>query len=175
MVRIMEFENRLEKWDSLFEELKDVLDSTLPELEKMMRECADRISTLENRISSAEDRIEVLNEKIEKASQNNQNLESILKSEIENQIELLERKLSERMTKLEEDVQRGSGDVETVFEGEDTGALKNAMVEFSREIEEIKKFMEKLSSEIEQIRGQMVEKHRILRERKVEGRSPRIL
>ncbi len=171
----MEFENRLEKWDSLFEELKKILDSNLPEFENMMQESADRISILENRISSIENQIEMLKKQAEKAAQNGQDIGDILKHEIENRIELLEKRLSERIERLKEEVQEEFRDAETVFEIEGIDSLKNMVEEFRDEIGEMKKFMEKLSGEIEQLKGQLMEKHRILREKKVEGRSPRIL
>lgn len=167
----MGLEKRLEKWDTLFEELKEVVENFLPALEKSVKEVVDRISELEQRMSVFEKELaDIRSQSTEKS----QNLEDI-KNSFLSVVEDLSNSLNAEISNLRKELQ---GQIDELRK--DAGILapeldREALKKLKKEIDEIRGLIGNLSRDIEQFRNQVVEKHRILREKKVEGKSPRIL
>lgn len=167
----MELEKRLEKWDSLFQEMKELVETHMPDFEKIVKDLTERIIRIEERMASLEVQLDKIGGQTLEPDELENNLRKFLKSEMENitmdfltKIQELREEINKKFNQIESEM-KVSGDY-----GDEAFVKK-----IEQEIEEIRSVMEKLSSEVDQLKSQAVEKHRILREKKVEGRSPRIL
>ena len=168
----MEMEKRLEKWDALFEELKEVVEQLLPAVEKSVKEISSRVSDLEQRMSVLEKELADFRTQSSEKSQNVDEIKNSFLSVVEDLGNSLNAEISNLRNEMQgqiEDLRKSIGSRATTEV--DTAKLK----EFEKEIGEVRELVTGLSREIEHLRNQMVEKHRILREKKVEGKSPRIL
>ena len=167
----MELEKRLEKWDALFEELKEVVERFLPALEKSVKEVVDRVSELEQRLSVFEKELADIRSQAAEKSQNIEDVKNSFLSVVEDLSNSLNAEISNLRKELQAQIDELRKDASRVPAPDVTEGLEK----LEKEIEELRGLIGNLSRDIEQFRNQVVEKHRILREKKVEGKSPRIL
>jgi|GEM_PF-3381548 DNA repair exonuclease SbcCD ATPase subunit len=170
----MELEKRLEKWDALFEELRKVVEEFLPTVEKSIKEVTNKVSELEQRMSVFEKELADIRMQTTEKSQNVEDIKNSFLSVVEDLNNSLNAEISNLRNELYnqiDELKKNISDVGVSSPGVDLEDLKN----LEKEIDEVRGLIVKLSKELEQFRNQMVEKHRIIREKKVEGKSPRIL
>lgn len=108
---------------------------------------------------------------------------SKLEKEFGRQVESLRKELQSLRATVGEDLKRVSGELDSKIEFlkesiHDTSAVSAPEGDIKRlemELEALRETVGKLHKELEHVKTNMVERHRILREKKVEGRSPRLL
>ncbi len=184
----MELEKRLERWDALFEELKEVVEHFIPSIEKSVNEAITKVNAIEQRVQNLEAKVESIEKAIHEEKQDvapESFMEEISKLEKEfgRQVESLRKELQSLRATVGEGLKRVSGELDSKIEFlkesiHDTSAVSAPEGDIKRlemELEALRETVGKLHKELEHVKTNMVERHRILREKKVEGRSPRLL
>lgn len=184
----MELEKRLERWDALFEELKEVVEHFIPAIEKNVNEALSKVNLVEQRVQKLEAEIESIKKEMPAGDQGvdqekfREELDKIGK-ELGSQVASLRKELHDVRTTVSEELNKVSSELDSKIESLRESIPDSTVVSvpegeikrLEREIEDLKEMVGKLYREVEQMRTNMVERHRMLRERKVEGRSPRLL
>ena len=173
----MELEKKLEKWDALFEELKQIAEQFLPAVEKSVEDATKRLAELEQRMSLFEKELSDIRLQSSEKIQNVEDIKNSFLSVIEDLSKSLNTEISNLRNEFNSQIselKKSIGEIgETgIYRPEiDTEGLRN----LEREINEVREEISRLSKEIDQFRNQMIEKYKVIREKKVEGKSPRIL
>lgn len=173
----MELEKRLERWDALFEELKEIVEQFLPTVEKSVKDVVNKVSELEQRMSVFEKELADLRTQTSERTQSVEDVKNSFLSVVED----LSRSLNAEVSNLRNELYNQIGELKrSVDEIRASSASRpeidiEGLKNLEKEIDDVRGLIVKLSNELEQFRNQMVEKHRTIREKKVEGKSPRIL
>lgn len=183
----MDLEKRLEKWDALFEELKEVVEHFIPSIEKSVSDALSRVNALEQRLQRVEseldtlkklqsgadsDAAEKLREELGRISREVEKQVTSIRTEVRSIKTSLDRRLDEVSDELDSKIKSIR---ESIPDSTVVSVPEADVKRLESEIEELKERLGKLHGEIEQLKTNMAERHRILREKRVEGRSPRLL
>ncbi len=183
----MDLEKRLEKWDTLFEELKEIVEHFIPSIEKSVSDALSKVNALEQRLQKVESEVESLKKlQSDTGSDDAERLREELgriSREVEKQVTSLRAEVRSIKTSLDRRLDEVSGELDSKIRSireaiPDSTVVSVPEADVNRlesEIGELREMLGKLYGEIEQLKTNMAERHRILREKRVEGRSPRLL